>query len=63
LREECRLRIFENRVLRSIFGPKRDKVIREWRRLRKNELYTLKSSPDIIRVIESRKLAEDGQGI
>jgi len=38
LREECRLRVFENRVLRRIFGPKRDKATREWRKLHKEEL-------------------------
>jgi hypothetical protein len=56
LREECRLRVFENRVLRMIFGPKRDEVTGEWRRLHKEELYALCSSPDIIRVIKSRRL-------
>jgi hypothetical protein len=54
LREECRLRVFENRVLRRIFGPKRDEVTGEWRRLHNNELYALYSSPSIIRVIKSR---------
>jgi hypothetical protein len=38
LREECRLRVFENRVLKRIFGPKRDEVTKEWRRLHKKEL-------------------------
>jgi hypothetical protein len=55
LREECRLRVFENRVLR-IFGPKRDEVTGEWRRLHNKELYALYSSPNIIRVIKSRRL-------
>jgi hypothetical protein len=41
LREECRLRVLENRVLRRIFGPKRDEVTVEWRRLHNNELYAL----------------------
>jgi hypothetical protein len=41
LREKCRLRVFENRVLRRIFGPKRDEVTREWRRLHKKELNAL----------------------
>jgi hypothetical protein len=41
LREECRLRVFENRVLRRIFGPKRDEVTGEWRRLHNKELYAL----------------------
>jgi hypothetical protein len=48
LREEQRLRVFENRVLRRIFGPKRDKVTGEWRRLRNKELNDLYSSPNII---------------
>jgi hypothetical protein len=52
LREECRLRVFENRVLRRIFGPKRDEVIGKWRRLLNKELYALYSSPNIIRVIK-----------
>jgi hypothetical protein len=56
LREECRLRVFENKVLRRIFGPKRDEVTGEWRRLRNKELYALYSSPNIIRVIKSRRL-------
>jgi hypothetical protein len=56
LREECRLRVFENEVLRRIFGPKRDEVTGEWRRLHNEELYDLYSSPNIIRVIKSRKL-------
>jgi hypothetical protein len=55
-REECRLRVFENRVLRRIFGPKRDEVTGEWRRIHNKEFYALFSSPDIIRVIESRRL-------
>jgi hypothetical protein len=41
LREKCRLRVFENKVLRRIFVPKRDKVTREWRRVHNKELYTL----------------------
>jgi hypothetical protein len=49
LREEHRLRMFENRVLRRIFGPKRDEVTGEWRKLHNGELYILYSSPDIIR--------------
>ena len=54
LREECRLRVFKNRVLRRISGPKRDKVTGEWRRLQNKELYAVYSSPDI-RVIKSRR--------
>jgi hypothetical protein len=56
LREECRLRVFENKVLRRIFGPKRDEVTGEMRRLHDKELYALYSSPNIIRVIKSRRL-------
>jgi hypothetical protein len=56
LREECRLRVFENRVLRRVFGPKRDEVTGEWRRLHNMQLYALYSSPNIIRVIKSRTL-------
>jgi hypothetical protein len=54
LREEESLRVFENRVLRRIFGPKRDKATGEWRRLHNEELNDLYSSPSIIRVIKSR---------
>jgi hypothetical protein len=51
LREECRLRVFENRVLR-IFGPKRDEVTGEWRRLHEKELYAVYCSPNIVQVIK-----------
>jgi hypothetical protein len=54
LREEQRLRVSENRVLRRLFGPKRDEVTGEWRRLHNDELNDLYSSPNIIRVIKSR---------
>jgi hypothetical protein len=54
--EKHRLRVFENRVLRRIFGPKRDEVTGEWRRLHNEELNDLYSSPNIIRVIKSRKM-------
>jgi hypothetical protein len=54
LREEQILRVFENRVLRRIFGPKRDEATGEWRRLHNKELDDLYSSPNIIRVIKSR---------
>jgi hypothetical protein len=50
----CRLRVLENKVLRRISGPNRDKVTGKWRRLHKKELYYLYSSPNIIRVIKSR---------
>jgi hypothetical protein len=49
LREEHRLRVFGNRVLSRIFGPKRDEVTGEWRKLHSEELHTLYSSPNIIR--------------
>jgi len=51
LREERRLRVFENRVLRGIFGPKRDEVRGEWRKLHNEELNDLYCSPNILRVI------------
>jgi hypothetical protein len=54
LREEHRLRVFENRVLRRIFGPKRDEVTRGWRKLHNEELHNLYLSPSIIRMIKSR---------
>ena len=50
LREECRLRVFENRILRRIFGPKRDEN-GEWRRLHNEELHSLYRSPNIVKVI------------
>jgi hypothetical protein len=57
LREEQRLRVIENRVLRRIFGPKRDEVTGEWRRPHNEELNDLYSSPNIIRVIKSRRMS------
>jgi hypothetical protein len=56
LREEHTLRVFENRVLRPIFGPKRDVVAGEWRKLHSKELHNLYLSPDIIRQIRSRRI-------
>jgi hypothetical protein len=55
-RNEYRLRVFENRVLRRIFGPKRDEVTGEWRRLHNKELYAPYSSPNIVRVTKSRRM-------
>jgi hypothetical protein len=56
LNQERRLRVFENKVLRRIFGPKSDEVTGEWRRLHNKELYDLYSSANIIRVIKPRRL-------
>jgi hypothetical protein len=53
LREEHRLRVLENRVLRRIFGPKRDEVTGEWRKLHNEELRDLYFSPSIIKIIKS----------
>jgi hypothetical protein len=56
LREAHRLRVFENRVLRGILGPRRDEVTGEWRRLHNEELNDLYSTPNSIRVIKSRRM-------
>ena len=56
MREEHRLRVFENRVLRRIFGPKRDEVTGEWRKLHSEELNDLYSSPNIVLVLKSRRM-------
>jgi len=56
LREELRMRVFENRVLRGIFGPKKDEITEDWRKLHKGELNDLYSSPNIIRVIKWRRM-------
>jgi hypothetical protein len=55
LMEEHRLRVFENRMLRRIFGPRMDEVMGGWRKLHKEELRDLHSSPSIIRIIKSRR--------
>jgi hypothetical protein len=56
LREERRLRVFENRMLRRVFGPKRDEVTGECRKLHNEELNYLYSSPNIVRVVKSRRM-------
>jgi hypothetical protein len=56
VREEHRLRVFDNRVLRRIFGPDRDELIGEWRKLHSGELHNVYSSSDIIRQIKSRRM-------
>jgi hypothetical protein len=54
--EEHKLRVFEDRVLRRIFGPKRDRVTGRWRKLHNEELHNLYSSPTEIRIIKSRRM-------
>jgi hypothetical protein len=56
LREEHRMKVFENKVLRRIFGPKRDEVTRGWRKLHSVEPRDLYSLPSIIRIIKSRRM-------
>jgi len=56
LREERRLRVFENRVLRRVFGPQRDEVKGEWRKLHNEELRDIYSLPNIVRVVKSRRM-------
>jgi hypothetical protein len=61
LREEHRLQVVENRVLRRIFGPKRDDVTGEWRKLHNEELHILYSSLNVIRQIKSRRMRSAGR--
>lgn len=56
IKEEHRLREFENRVMRRIFGPKRDEVTGGWRKLHNEELYNLYASPSIIRITKSKSM-------
>ena len=56
IEEERRLRVFENRVLRGIFGPNRDEVTGKWRKLHNEELNDLYCSPNIVRVIKLRRM-------
>jgi hypothetical protein len=56
LREERRLRVLQNRVLKRILGPKRDEVTEEWRKLHEEQLRELYSLPSIVRTIKSRKM-------
>jgi hypothetical protein len=56
LREEHRLRVFENKVLRRIFGPKRDEMMGGWRKPHNEELHDLYCSPSIVRIIKSRRM-------
>ena len=60
MREEHRLRVFENKVFRKIFGAKKDEITGEWRKLHNAELHALYSSPNIIRSLKSRRLRWEG---
>jgi len=63
LKEERRLRVFKNRALKRIFGPMRNEVTREWRKLHNKELNDLYSSPNIVWVIKSRRMRWAGHGV
>jgi hypothetical protein len=52
--------VFQNRVLRRIFGPKRDEVTGDWRKVHEEELHNLYSSPDLLRMIKSRRMRQAG---
>jgi hypothetical protein len=60
--EEHRLRVFENRMLRRIFGPKKEEVVGGWRRLHDEVLHNLYTSPNIIRMVKSRRVRGMGHG-
>ena len=60
LREERRLRVFENRVLRRIFGLKRDEVTGEWRKLHNEEINDLYTSPNVVRMIKQKRMRRAG---
>jgi hypothetical protein len=60
LRQEHRLRVFENRVLRRIFGSKRDEVTGGWRKVHNEELHNFYSSPSVIRMMKSRRIRSAG---
>ena len=61
MRDKRRLGVFENRVLRRIFGPKRDEVTEEWRKLHNEKLSDMYCSPNIVRVIKSRRMRWAGR--
>jgi hypothetical protein len=61
VREEHKLRVFENRMLRRIFRPKRDKVTKGWKKLHDEELHNFYSSPNIIRMIKSTRMRWEGR--
>ena len=63
LMEERKLRVFENMVLRRIFGPRRDEVMGEWRRLHNQELNDLYTSSNIVRVIKSKRMRWAGHAV